>query len=675
MPKTSKTFKRPPAIESAFTRYKNHGAQITLWLIQQAKAHNVPIVGSPDAQYDLKLNEYLTLSRELVLARGIKPPATHKKHLNAIIKLRTRCWKWYNNAMPNQFRNETHMGFIKKMRLVRKIWFNTSLGYDTADSDQDEPAAVLFIGAIGFAGYRDSDTQDDDSGSDRDTEDVGVDDDDLLDLPLSVFQILPDENSEDMDLETAELEDTLWSHFHELQDYRDYLRDLWGERARTRSSSPSLLALFLLTRRMLELASISRSKLVEQYPAVENAEYGAVLWVAVGDDNLNRPVSEVFLEGGRRSFFMVDTWVICSVFLSMTEETVRNRAQDSSSQQDTANHLLMTQLCLLRMTDGSTTANSNDCGGPLRPPLTTVAVLRHQLDRDAIWFDRDAIWLPHRNTRHPLRRLRRMARCITASVQKWLDVHNPAHYRGEASILAQQAHDLLAYTNTIFDAENETILTMNPLARGQQEFMLLEKSWMVGRRLIFNTTTGSRLVTVMFLYNHLRAHADLPEIGILEYLRKFVYSGPFGTLCFSLAAHAPQPLPDRDSLPSASEWAKAYESEIELMALDAFTIERMVLAVLQKLYRSCENFLRPYMIPHEVGDPMNFRIYRCFQAAWNDGTPQTVRRLGAKGRKALQYGLDHVQSVLAYSPELTFLRKDFDYLDREDPLWYLEYMM
>jgi len=252
-----------------------------------------------------------------------------------------------------------------------------------------------------------------------------------------------------------------------------------------------------------------------------------------------------------------------------------------------------------------------------------------------------------------LSRLRRMARLMILSVQNWLNTHNSVHYGDEAPILARQMHDLLAYADAIFDDEKETILERNPFSRGQQEWILLAKSWMVGKRLIFSAT-GSRLVTVMFLYRHLRAHADMPQIDVLEYLRKFVFPGPLGKLCYRLDIPHPSPLPDRDSLTSALEWAEEYESALEQWALDAFTIEQMVLAVLQELYRSCERLLRPYMMRHQVGDPTSMSLFGCFQTAWRDGTPPTVHKLALLGRRALEHGLNSVKHV---NPKLTFLRE------------------
>ncbi|KAJ7103745.1 hypothetical protein C8R44DRAFT_887266 [Mycena epipterygia] len=204
----------PPQVHSALSRYKDHSTIITRWLIRTAKAHKLPIAGSPNSEYDLRLNEYLTLSIELVSKRGVQPPRSFESRFNSLIKLRTKCWKWYTENMPDQIAsNEAHFAFIGKMRQVRKIWFNTPLGYDTPDSDK-EPAIVSCF-SMSFAGYRDSADSDDgeqvsdtesdmesDTDTDTDTEsdsegESESENDDLSELPLSAFRLLSDVDEEE----------------------------------------------------------------------------------------------------------------------------------------------------------------------------------------------------------------------------------------------------------------------------------------------------------------------------------------------------------------------------------------------------------------------------------------------------------------------------------------------
>ncbi|KAJ7905072.1 hypothetical protein B0H13DRAFT_2023860 [Mycena leptocephala] len=160
-----KRHRRPLKIQSASNRYKGYDAHLVRWLIQKAKAYCTPIVGSRDPKYHILLKEYLTVSKELA-KRGVQPPLNLKFLLNAIVKLRTRCYQWYQKTMPNLYhRNKGHLAVIQKMRQVRKVWFNTPLGYDTSDTDQDEPAMDLY--------QHSSDDQDEtmvDSGQDSDTE-------------------------------------------------------------------------------------------------------------------------------------------------------------------------------------------------------------------------------------------------------------------------------------------------------------------------------------------------------------------------------------------------------------------------------------------------------------------------------------------------------------------------
>ncbi|KAJ7740923.1 hypothetical protein DFH07DRAFT_838464 [Mycena maculata] len=315
----------PPKLRSALSRYKTHGSYITRWLITQAKEHNLHIqvsTRSRDAKYDLRLGEYLTLSTELVSKRRVQPPQSYKKHLNALIKLRTRCSRWYQTIRPYDRGNTGHLTFIKKMRQVRKIWFDIPLEYNTADNEEEEPTLplVLFFSisddeespggrtdaedqygdeeSIADA-VEDSDTDEeaeyyDDSDedisslslselrllSDEDvesagavTEDVGDSDtdaeadeedkvEDLSNLRLSAFRLVPDEDDEDA--EKAELEFALWNHFQQMETYRNYLRREW-ETAGYGLSSLSLYAPAVLHQLVVDEVWNSQDELEERW--------------------------------------------------------------------------------------------------------------------------------------------------------------------------------------------------------------------------------------------------------------------------------------------------------------------------------------------------------------------------------------------------------------------------
>ncbi|KAF7369000.1 hypothetical protein MVEN_00226700 [Mycena venus] len=169
MARTSRN-RHPPEIQSASNRYKDHGVRFQRWLVQSAKAHNIPFVASPNPKYDLPIREYLNLSRELI-AKRVQPPSTIKTRLNALIKLRTRCWKYYQTV--TSWHNRAHFAFIGKMRLVRQICFNIPLEYDTSDSECDGPTMASCLGATTAHHGMDIDEDEIMAGSDQDTAESG----------------------------------------------------------------------------------------------------------------------------------------------------------------------------------------------------------------------------------------------------------------------------------------------------------------------------------------------------------------------------------------------------------------------------------------------------------------------------------------------------------------------
>ncbi|KAJ7489458.1 hypothetical protein FB451DRAFT_690625 [Mycena latifolia] len=649
----------PPKIRSAFRRYKEHTAHITKWLIRTARAHNLPIACSADGKYDLALNQYLTLSIELVSKRGVRPPASYKTRFNSLIKLRKKCWEWYSQNTPDQVRsNDGHFAIIGKMREVRKIWFNISLGYDTPDSEQGEPALVLSF-SISFAGYLDSseseyhtaesevqngddeslseesDVGDADTDDSDDAEEEEDEDDDLSNLPLSAFRLVPDEG--DADGEQAELEFGLWNFSQELEEYRNYLRRLWEEHART--GSPSLFSLLILNRCVLLQVIIAQFELEQDYPSVEGAEYPTLLRAVLGLPDNNEQGS-FNLVGHLRSFLMVDTWTV------LRQSYFQADRQDGLGQEQNqgALNLLMAQLCMKE--EGNTTRD-----GPPEdvPPITVNAVFQLELQKDAIWLDRA--------TQGPLERLRNLTTLVTASIQNWIDTHNPEYYGTQAAELALEARNVIAYAQAILVMRRAAFLPTNPLLRAQEERTLLEKSWDVGKHLITDTSRHRYLATVMSLYLHLRKHNSTPKNDTMDYLQRFLvplHRGS-GVLRFREADDPGAPFPPRGSpLSSLLEWAEEYGSrEIAVRSLDAFTIERMAFGIL--LHRTCQGLLRPYMMqrqPDSVRAPSYVGLVGCFIDAWNAGKPQTVRTLALRGHAALQYGR---QSVSNINPSLTFL--------------------
>ncbi|KAJ7678281.1 hypothetical protein DFH06DRAFT_570415 [Mycena polygramma] len=509
------------------------------------------------------------------------------------------------------------------MRQVGRIMFNTPVGYDTADSDQDEKALVLFCGAMGFFS---PDSEDEDQDADAEGTEDEDDDEDLSDRN---FQIFPDEDSEEIDAELA-LQPAIWNHFQELQGYRNYLRELWEGRECAASSSPSLL--------------------VERHPSMKDVDYDSILQTALGGDK--QVVSNLMKgEGGSMQVsLMIDTSAVCHLFLSMREEIIRTWAGfshevDRLGQTDAEKRLLMTQFCLWNVRGMSTQTVPAEA---LRPcsPLTIGAVLRFQLHQDALWFDRC--------TQHPMGRLLSIAYRMITSVRYWLDVHNPAYYGNQAAELERQMHDLSAYANTLYDDHYQAILERDPRSRGQQEWLLLQKSWEVGCPLIM---ANFRLVDVMSLYLRLRAYFYLPEIEPLEFLRRELVTS-FGTNLHTPLGYRVKVRPifyssETVSLLTALKWAEQHQPMLAIWALDAFTIEQMALAVLEKLHRSCQWLLRPHMSDLEaMRAPDYVGLVECFFTACQDGTPRTVEKLTSRGRRALRRGLDISLSV---NPRLTFV--------------------
>ncbi|KAJ6551513.1 hypothetical protein B0H19DRAFT_1378234 [Mycena capillaripes] len=641
--------KLPPAptqTQADYRKYKKHGLAITQWLVRTAIAQDIPIVGSPNLKYDLDLKEYLTLSRELVLNRRVQPSREHKARLNTIIKLRKRCWKWHKESMPSRISDKTQQAFIETMREVRQIWFNIQLEYDTPDSDQPEtPLVSVLLGSVVACPVRDGVCRDSAEGADED-------EDDLSNLPLSAFQFF-EEDPEEITAEQAELERALWNHFRELQGYPDCLCDLLH-----REPTASRFASYLLDL-VLNMASRSYSKLAELYPSLEDDGYTTILRAVFrGDDQHISNLRKSEGTSAIRSSLMIDTWVVCRAFISMPEETIHRWADFSYSQDDidelgqveAEKGLLMTQFCLRRVSDISKKASINN--SPLRrphiPPITIAAVFLLQLHKDAIWTGRA--------TQDPLRRLRWTTNRIIASVQNWLDSHNPADYGNQAKRLVREMAYIVQCAKLMFEGEMETFLERDPLSRGTEEWILLEKSWEVGKQLITDTSRHRYLATAMSLYVHLRTHASLAKIDAFEYPRKFMVPSSENSTVFYFPKISPTPpLPNGDSRQSLLEWVKEFESIRACVALDAFTIGRMSFAVLETLHRSCQWLLKPYMMrrePDSVRSPSYVRLVQCFIDAWRDGTAGMVQELASRGRGALEHGLN---SVAYINPKLNFL--------------------
>ncbi|KAJ7768379.1 hypothetical protein B0H16DRAFT_1716388 [Mycena metata] len=152
---------RPPKIEEAYLRYKRLGAQITQRLIQMAKECGLTTTGSSKTKYGLGIAEHKTLSVKLV-SLSVRPPSSFRSDLNAIIKLRMRCSDWYEPYKETPHwkivNYKRHLAFILIMREVRNIWFGTPLGYDTAESEQEE---LLSRAVVDFVRHPDPYDEDD----------------------------------------------------------------------------------------------------------------------------------------------------------------------------------------------------------------------------------------------------------------------------------------------------------------------------------------------------------------------------------------------------------------------------------------------------------------------------------------------------------------------------------
>ncbi|KAJ7705300.1 hypothetical protein B0H17DRAFT_1037573 [Mycena rosella] len=665
MPKSAKRL--PPKVLS---RYKAHGVPITQWLIQTAKAHNLPILPSKDGKYDLELSQYLSLSRELVSKREVQPPECYKHHLNALIKLRQKDWAWHMMNMPNDRRNNGHLVFIRVMRQVRELWFNIPLDYDMADSDEEAP--IDLSSAIDLARYRAS-------------QDLEEDDDDD-DLPLSVFR-LTDESDVDMveddesieeseaavseedddalcasdvdsdedDESNAEYSDTdgsdgseeteedaielhcaLSLHFWALKVFRIYLRGLWDKRRRT--GSPTSLTLSIMRQLGLEQAALRQSSLKKRFPSL--ADGGYITFVG--------GVLDLFADDGE-DISMLATWSVLRRFFSMSEDMVYDYIKQDpkgrlseQKQNGGARHLLLKHLCHLRLRDGPRRWSASR--------ITLQMVFEHELTNDVLCLDQPT---------RPFKRLRKIAKLVVVSIENWLDTHDPEDYGNRASELVLEMRDVITHANAMFKGKSRLILKADPLSRTAQEYKLLGEAWAVGKRLISATSRHHCLASVMALYIHLRNHESTPTIPTMEHLRNLlVHPGGDGrVLRFPEGAESVISIP-RDASPASllrcAEVA-ARSPHFAVLSLDAFTIEQMAFAVLDKLHRTCQRRLRPYLQerqPESVSAPGYVGLVACFVEAWDTGTPHTRRRLASKGQAALEHGYWSVSDV---NPKLTFI--------------------
>ncbi|KAJ6567748.1 hypothetical protein DFH09DRAFT_1081179 [Mycena vulgaris] len=637
------------------------------------------------------------------------------------------------------------------MRQVRKVWFNIALGYDTPDSEQEEPVMVLFYG-MRFTGSRSQESSDSDddvvqNGEDEtvaedtddpdEVEEAHDDDDDLSKLPLSAFRLLSDEGGADG--EQAELEFEPWAHFQALE--------LWEERART--GSPSLLSWFYVSRRMLYYAVVSQRELENRYQSLEDAEYHTCVRAVLGHPgDENQDILNLVGVGQLDSFLMIDTWTVLRDFLSMSEEMVRNSASynhpyfpeglSEEEQHEEPRNLLITQLCPWRRRDVER-QNGNTLGDePLwsdGPRIMIAEVFELQLHQDAMLLDQ--------GTQHPLERLRstvdylemhdikmhrpgnacrfrspelgsgdfgfyayaaqntlnlalelaknpkfsrvgghgkvlhlhkpanayrfqspermhcEIVNCIALliisepSVQNWLNTHSPEYYGNQATGLALDMRNVIAYAQATFDGPNRPILKANPILQVTEELALYQKSWTVGQRLIAKNSRHGYLATVLSLYLHLREHNSTPKIETMEYLQSLMVRSNGNT--WRLREET-DPAPPEPRYSSLSEWAEEFGSrDVALWSLDAFTIERMAFAVLHELHSTCKRLLLPYMRqrqPDSVRLPSYVGLVACFVEAWEDGTSETVRTLASEGRKALQHGHSTISRI---NPKLPFL--------------------
>ncbi|KAJ7472242.1 hypothetical protein B0H11DRAFT_1347620 [Mycena galericulata] len=553
--------------------------------------------------------------------------------------------------MPNEFHsNGGHLAFIGKMRQVRKIWFNIPLEYNTPDSEQEEPALVLSFSI--FIGYRpSSDSGDDDDyvPGDQDVADAELngeeDDDDLSDLPLSAFRLLPDEDDEHG--EKAELEFALWNYFEQLEEYRNYLRQELKERVRLDSAFS--LTVIRLNYLFWLVAGASHLALEDRHPSLKQANYDDVVRVVLGDPRKD----EEELSGQMRSFLMIDSWTVLRSLPSITEEEVAVWASHTPSadvpgeqrQSKEIMDLLVAQICSWRASGGNTFGD-DDSWEPHR--ITPLEVFRLDVFREAIWLDRATI--------DPMKHFRMLVELLIRSVQNWIHAYTPGYYGNQTMELAiaQAMRNLIAYARTIKARKFQAMLQRDPLSRISQEYKLLEKSWAIGKLLITKASPHRYLKSVMSLYIYLRQHSSIAQIEPMEYLQQLLVAtnGNPDVLQFP---QNPRLDPDTSSI---EEWVDGKQEHIEMkfMALDSFTIERMAFATLQKLHRSCQMVLQPYMRrrqPDSVRAPSFSGLVSCFIEAWQAGSPETVNFLAIRGRRALQFGQDTISHI---NPKMTFLR-------------------
>ncbi|KAJ7621149.1 hypothetical protein FB45DRAFT_928505 [Roridomyces roridus] len=569
----------PP--HAIYSRYKNHGLRITRWLIKAARDNNLEVTPSQKG-YDLQLSKYISLSFELVYHLGVRPPQSYKKDLNAIIKLRERCARWYRANRPTES-NATHEAFICKMRRVRQIWFGVELGYNTPDSESEGIAMVLSY-SISFLN----------------PSDLHVDaDDDLSDLPLSAFGLEEKE-------EEAEFEFALWTSLKELEGYRDLIRQQWGIRC-TNGSSPSLFALLMLHHLAIQAAKSIQADLEHRFPTFERLDYADAVCVVLGSPQNG---SSLVTEAQMYSFLMIEVWSIL-------------RSQASGSQPEHPNHPLILQFHRWRSWDAKEgpTYDNPQWRVPHRR-ITLAEVFQFDLHNDALWRDQEAP--------HPLGRLRETTDIFTHSLRTWIKNHDPACYGGQAAGLELQMYNLVRYADSILSQEHRNILLGDPLLRIQQEDKLFKRSWQVGQHLV---QSSEHLASVMSLYRRIRQYYGYAaQIEAMEYLKKWLDP-----------AHVPAlyPLPRRIDTVA---WVEEYAGYLQIRAFDIFSIEQMTLAVLEELHRVLEPYMRRrglyFRGPQFVG------LVSVFIDAWDSEDRGGVDYLARAGLHALQDQFSHLNNFM-----------------------------
>ncbi|KAJ7145091.1 hypothetical protein C8R43DRAFT_1012804 [Mycena crocata] len=509
--------------------------------------------------------------------------------------------------MPNAIAsNNGHRAFIFQMRKVRKVLFNcnTPMGYDTPDSDEEEQVFSFMIGVIGLVSGDISGAEDDAEVEDEDEEtdtDSEADENFVDPFPLPTFQLLPDEG--DADGNRAELEFALWIHLQELRIYRNYLRGLWEKRAQG-SQSPTLLTLLTLNRLVVMLVSASQMELEQSHPLLERAEYDRIMGT-LSDSHRNDEEDAPDLD----------------------------RMESDPGQ-------LTAQFCRWR------TKQLALDRGHSRRDIPGGNVFQSEVVADIVRLDQA--------TPHPLRHLRKVTRRIVASVEEWIDEHDPSFYGRQTTELVSEMNGLLAHAKTIFDGDRRLSLQSDPVSRALEEVTLFRKSWAIGKKLITDASRHRYLATVMSLYLHLRENTNIQAIDTLEYLNKFLTGLSDNVLSFP---EDPDSMDFSDPQDSPLEWATKYEfGNIAVLALDGFTIERMAFAVLDRLHGSCQRILQPYMMRVQsasVTSPGYVGLVQCFIDAWENEPPRKVQILGEKGYKALQHGLASIKYI---NPKLIFLQ-------------------